>query len=147
MKPEEINKFIGIPYKAGHHSYNGADCIGLVYLFYRDFLENRFDLPGSDIRPGNDFIHEFQSGIDFGAACGFEYVPVDDPNQFRLPRYAVVHFKFPAVRDRVEQNHIGLYLGVSDLVLVATPNHKSRTLRLRNSTWRSKIRGFYQKRR
>lgn len=33
-----INKLIGIPFESGGRSYNGADCFGIVYLFYKDYL-------------------------------------------------------------------------------------------------------------
>ena len=38
-----MNQFIGIPYDKGGRSYEGADCWGLVWLFYRDQLG--IDLP------------------------------------------------------------------------------------------------------
>lgn len=32
---EDINKFIGVPYKSGGESMQGCDCIGLARLFYQ----------------------------------------------------------------------------------------------------------------
>ena len=34
---EDISKYIGIPYKFNGDATEGADCAGLVMLFYRDW--------------------------------------------------------------------------------------------------------------
>ena len=34
-----MDQFVGIPYIAHGRGYDGADCWGIVYLFYRDVLK------------------------------------------------------------------------------------------------------------
>lgn len=35
---QAFEKFIGIPWKEYGMDYSGLDCVGLVYLFYKDYL-------------------------------------------------------------------------------------------------------------
>lgn len=42
-----MQKFLNIPYKPAGRDYSGCDCYGLIYLFYRDFLNKdikKFDI-------------------------------------------------------------------------------------------------------
>ena len=35
----DFSRFVGLPFKDGGRDYDGVDCWGLVWLFYRDMLE------------------------------------------------------------------------------------------------------------
>lgn len=43
-----VSLFVGIPYEAKGRSFDGADCVGLVYLFYQRLGVNLFIPPHSD---------------------------------------------------------------------------------------------------
>jgi len=97
-----MNGLIGIPYSEGGRDYDGVDCWGLVYLYYRDQLG--IELPrldgGYDVKDLPmlaDFLDESKSTVNAE--------PIDEPRDGDL-----VVMKF-----RGHPIHVGVYLDGSVL--------------------------------
>lgn len=72
-----MRKFLGIPYKKRGRDYKGADCYGLVYLFYKDYLDIElplFDLPYMSLKQQSNCIEE----------CKGQFLQVTTPKKYDI---------------------------------------------------------------
>lgn len=70
-----ISRYIGVPYVVGGYSFAGADCFGVVQLYYRNEL-------GIELARPSVYAHPYQRmrmALDHYRALGFELLPENEP--------------------------------------------------------------------
>jgi cell wall-associated NlpC family hydrolase len=124
-----MNKFVGIPFIDGGDSYDGADCYGLIRLYYRDELG--IEIPNFDIgayetkRVFWNFISEISKNWKF----------IKEPE-----KNCVAAMSHDANHPKIVQ-HFGVYLGEKQ-ILHTLENIGSHVVNL--AEYRYFIKGFYR---
>lgn len=94
-----MNRFIGIPFADGEQSFSGANCYGLVRLFYKEHLG--IDIP--ELRVHSD--HSNVVWATYLKEIGEHWESVDEPEL-----YDVVAMAQDVRHPRIVQ-HVGVYIG------------------------------------
>ena len=129
-----LNKYIGIPFKVKGRDFNGVDCWGLVYLWYKHELGielQRYDDLYSDLTKDKDKISKH---IESEKEILFNKVESYQPGDIFLFRIKGVEF------------HVGVYFG-NNFFLHAIKNANSCMERLNNNqgrNWNPKLVGAYR---
>lgn len=126
-----FNRFIGIPYVPHGRDYTGADCWGILYLFYRDVL-------GVEI-PSYVAEMEGKSFDRHGIAPLME-----SERDIRWKRVQnPVQGDGVSMRVGRMETHVGVYLDRGRLLHSEGP-HPSEIVRLDDIRVKSRIAGFYR---
>lgn len=94
-----MNRFIGIPFADGEQSFDGANCYGLVRLFYREHLG--INIP--ELRVHSD--HSNVVWATYLKEIGEHWESVTEPQL-----YDVVAMAQDVRHPRIVQ-HVGIYIG------------------------------------
>lgn len=126
-----IDAFVGVPYVAHGRDYVGADCWGVVYLFYRDVLG--VPIPSySEEMEGREFHRRGISPL-IAAERQANWRRVQMPVQGDCVLMRV---------GRLE-THVGIYLDRGRLLHSEGP-HPSEIVRIDDIRVKSRITGFYR---
>ncbi|MBB3396881.1 NlpC/P60 family protein [Rhizobium sp. BK060] len=126
-----MEKFIGIPYVPHGREYKGADCWGILFLYYRDVLGTPVPAYSSEME-----AREFNR-------CGIAPLIGEE----RERRWHQV--ETPQAGDCVlmragrHDSHVGVYLGQGRMLHSEGP-HPSVIDRISDMRWRNRISGFYR---
>jgi len=124
-----LTKYIGIPYKPKGRSMMGVDCMGLVYLFYRDALG--MEIPS--------YAVDYSSSEDRVSVAGA--IMDNLPNWRKVSK--------PMFGDLLVFNilglpvHVGVYLGNGDF-LHGFMRTQSCIERLDSITWDRRLNGVFR---
>lgn len=94
-----MNRYIGIPFLDGEASYSGANCYGLVRLFYKDYLG--INIP--ELKVHSD--HSNVVWATYLKEIGEHWHNVDEPEL-----YDVVAMAHNLSHPNIVQ-HVGMYIG------------------------------------
>ena len=124
-----LNKFIGIPYKKYGRDFNGCDCYGLVYLFYKYIVG--IDLPLYTDEYNHNSATSISTAITRNISSWF---------QVNKPRFSdCILFNLEGCN-----THIGIFLE-RDRFLHTTESRKESCIeRLSHPFWKTRIEGFYR---
>jgi len=123
-----INNYIGIPFIDRGRSMIGADCWGVVYLFYKH--EKNITLPILDSYSSTKDTQSISEIID---AEKPSWQAVDEPEEGDVIVFTVGGF----------DTHVGVYIG-RNRFLHAFKGTDSCIERLDSPTWKNRINGYYQ---
>lgn len=126
-----MEQFIGIPYVPHGREYTGADCWGILFLYYRDVLGT--PVPAYSVEmDAREFKH---SGIA-------PLIAAEREKHWQ-------QVETPAVGDCVlmragrHDSHVGVFLGQGRMLHSEGP-HPSVIDRIGDMRWRNRISGFYR---
>jgi len=126
-----LQRFVGVPYVAHGREYTGADCWGLLFLYYRDELGTPIPSYSSEMRE-RDFHRK-----DIGPLMDVEierlWLQVDEPQ----PGDGVL------LRAGRFNTHVGVFLGAGRMLHSEGPE-PSVVARLDDIRLRSRITGFFR---
>ena len=126
-------RLIGIPYIEHGRDYSGADCWGIVFLFYRDVLRH----------PIPSYVAEMQARAfhrsDIGALIEDEraehWIQVSEPK----------HGDVALMRTGREESHVGIYLDRAR-ILHSEGEPGSCIVRADDMRIRSRLVGYFRRR-
>ena len=125
-------RIINIPFKKGGASYDGCDCIGLVYLYFNDILniefKNVLGFTEHSKYKANEFINYVKSNHN-----KFKSVPINE-----IKKNDVGIFK-----NKNLTIHCGVFVD-RDYLLHTTEGHRSVIEFFKNSYWKQNIIGLYR---
>ncbi|WP_310299673.1 NlpC/P60 family protein [Rhizobium sp. BE258] len=126
-----LSKFVGIPYVAHGRDYDGADCWGLVYLYYRDLLGT--PIPSYSVEMHEREFHRRDIGPLIDAEKEKRWLQADAPSPgdcvlLRAGRY---------------NSHVGIFLGAGKILHSEGPE-PSVVARLDDMRLRSRITGYFR---
>jgi len=125
-----MRDFIGIPYRDGGRDYTGADCWGLVWLYYRDELG--VDLPPLAGAYQNDDRKRISQLTD-------ETMPLVGARKVDVP----IDGDIVLMRMRGMPTHVGVYVSPG-MVLHTHRRTDSVIQRIDSLSLRSRIEGYYR---
>jgi cell wall-associated NlpC family hydrolase len=126
-----LQRFVGVPYVAHGREYAGADCWGLLFLYYRDELGTPIPSYSSEMRE-RDF-HRKDIGPLMDVEIDRLWLQVDDPQ----PGDGVL------LRAGRFNTHVGVFLGGGRMLHSEGPE-PSVVARLDDIRLRSRITGFFR---
>lgn len=125
----EISNLIGIPYKSHGREYEGSDCWGILYLFYKDIF--KIEIPKYDIG--------YKNADDFDSVSGKINSHLNEWKEVKSPVFGdVVLFNIAG-----KTVHAGVYLNESEFIH-SLSGHNSAIDRLDSFAWRKRIAAFYR---
>ena len=124
-----LSKFIGIPYKKYGRNFDGCDCYGLVYLFYKYMLN--IDLPLFTNEYNHDDIVSISEAI---MKNKFDWYQVKKPNYGDC-----ILFNLEG-----SNTHIGIFLERDKFLHTTEFRKESCIERLNHPFWKTRIEGFYR---
>lgn len=131
MDIKSINKYIGIPFEDGGRTMNGADCFGLVKVYYQN--EKDIDLEDyaisalDTVKISNQFSHEKKTTKQW--------------EEIKEPEEGCIILINIRNNPDIFCDHIGVYMG-NDYFLHAYSKSNSALSHL--SKWKSHVRGYYR---
>jgi len=125
----DIEKFLSIPYCHNGRDYGGADCYGLVCLFYRDILD--VELP--DFEYEKDWAKQGLDHIRENYQQAFE--KIESPVRFGL-------VTFHDIGSRVDC-HMGVMLDEISFLHIRE-NQLAHVCKLTDPVWKRQVSGFYR---
>ena len=123
--------FVGIPYVPHGRDYMGADCWGILYLYYRDVLGTPVPSYSAEM-DAREFRHR-AIGQLIAEERKKHWRRVDTPQ----PGDCVL------MRAGRDDSHVGVFLGQGRMLHSEGPD-PSVIDRISDMRWRSRIAGFYQ---
>ena len=93
-----MERFIGIPYVEHGRDYSGADCWGVVYLFYRDVLGR--PIPAYSAEMQARAFHHRDIGALIKSERAAHWVEVEQPD----------HGDVALMRTGREESHVGIFI-------------------------------------
>lgn len=127
----DISRYIGIPYQLGGRSFDGIDCYGLVWLFYRDELG--IEIPRYEGNPDEIELAEISRLIAGSEEPEWREIPRD---QVQLGD--VVRLKIMAA------HHVGIYIP-EGRILHSMMKCSSSLEDLSRPRWRKRIWGYFRR--
>lgn len=123
---------MSIPYIWGGSSFSGADCYGLVVLFYKEqFKLNIFDYKNL----ASQFEGDVSNSSAFSDNCEDEFDKIKERN---LKAGDIILF----CNNSATPNHIAIYLGKDKIVHMLDSKKGCCVSTL--SIWRQKVYGYYR---
>jgi cell wall-associated NlpC family hydrolase len=129
--PAPLSKFVGIPYVAHGRGYEGADCWGLLFLYYRDVLG--MPIPSYSAEMQEREFHRKDIGPLVDAEIERLWLQIDEPQ----PGDGVL------LRAGRFNSHVGVFLGNGRMLHSEGPD-PSVVVRLDDIRLRSRITGFFR---
>lgn len=126
-----VADFVGIPYVAHGRSYNGADCWGILYLYYRDVLGTPVPAYSAEMDAA-EFNHRGIAPV-VSAEREKYWHPIDTPQ----PGDGIL------MRAGGHDSHVGIFLGQGRMLHSEGP-HPSVIDRIGDMRWRNRISGYYR---
>lgn len=126
-----MDRFVGIPYVPHGRDYAGADCWGILFLYYRDVLGTPVPAYSAEMD-----AREFKHGAIAPLIAEEReklWQRVDTPQ----PGDGVL------MRAGRHDSHVGVFLGQGRMLHSEGP-HPSVIDRIGDMRWRSRITGFYR---
>ena len=127
-----LDAFVGLPYKDKGRDYDGTDCWGLLYLVYRDVLGIHLPTYTGDYQTATDY-KEIARIIDGGKLL---WRKIDAPEKPKM-------FDGVLLRYGRHQSHVGIFLRHSSFLHVQEHGH-SVVSNLKSPEWRDRVVGFYK---
>ena len=125
-------KYMSIPYIWGGSSFSGADCYGLVVLFYKEqFKLNIFDYKNL----ASQFEGDVSNSSAFSDNCEDEFVKIKEKD---LKSGDIILF----CNNSTTPNHIAIYLGNDKIVHMLDSRKGCCVSTL--SVWKQKAYGYYR---
>ena len=125
----DLIKYIGLPYKEYGRDFNGCDCYGLIYLFYKHELG--IELPTYSAL----YNHNNSDSIkDIISREKTKWIKVDKPKKFDG-----ILFNISGM-----YNHIGIFLDNNLFLHSAKIRGESCIERITHPFWNTRIEGFYR---
>jgi len=126
-----MERFVGIPYAPHGRSYEGADCWGILFLYYRDVLGVAIPSYSVEMRDVEFHRHEISQLV--AAEKGQHWIEVDAPA------------RGDGVLMRVgsDESHVGVFIGNGQMLHSEGP-HPSQIERMGDMRWRSRITGYFR---
>lgn len=128
LPPVDVGKFIGVPFVKGGRSLEGADCWGLVYLYY---LEMGVEIPAYDYYAIGINTRETLRKIQAEKAA--HWVRIEKPQ-----RPDVVFMRHGDL-----QSHVGVYLGGGNFLHIET-GRDAAVHNVKDWEWKHKVLGYYR---
>ena len=126
-----MERFIGIPYQPHGRDYDGADCWGILYLYYRDVLGRPIPSYSAEMRELEFHRHEISQLIVSEKADHWTEVDTPESGDCVLMRVG---------RD---ESHVGVFLGGGRMLHSEGP-HPSQIERMGDMRWRNRIVGYFR---
>jgi cell wall-associated NlpC family hydrolase len=125
----EVSKFIGIPYESHGRSYEGSDCWGIIYLFYRDIFG--IEIPKYDVG--------YKDAYDANSVGEIINSHLNEWKEVKSGLFGDgILFKIAG-----KTVHAGVYLNESEF-LHSLSGQDSCICRLDSITWSRRIAGIYR---
>ncbi len=121
-----VNKYIGIPYVVRGESFDGADCLGLAKLIYREELD--IQLPNYN----NIGTEDLDAAANEIATHKDGWVRVDEPSEFCVVLLKLAGYPI----------HLGVCINNSEMIH-SLKCHNSAIERFNGMKWNKRIEGFY----
>lgn len=118
-----IEKYVGIPYRDFGRDNKGADCLGLIWFVFKDFL----DVDLVDLHVGEADIEKAEYDVIRSTAEICNYPILNDPDTWDLVVFRVRNFKYP--------NHMGIYIGSGRFLHSTEKFNGSCVSELANQYW------------
>ena len=128
-----MQDFTGIPYANHGRGYGGADCWGLVYLFYRDALG--LEIPTYEVEMSSRRIAPRHVGPLIAAQKDAHWLEVE-PSEKQTGDVVLM-------RSGTDLSHVGIYMA-RDMLLHTEGGDYSVCVPLNSVTIRKRIAGFYR---
>jgi len=126
---KDLSKFIGIPYQSHGRGYNGSDCWGILYLFYKDIF--KIEIPKYEVG--------YSSADDLDSVSVKINSHLNEWKEVKSPIFGdVVLFKIAG-----KTVHAGVYLNESEF-LHSLSGHNSAIGRLDSFIWSRRVSAFYR---
>lgn len=127
MRPQ----FVGIPYVPHGRDYAGADCWGILYLYYRDVLQKPVPSYSAEMQEREFHRRDIGPLISDEKALHWRQVDVPEIGDCVL------------MRTGRHPTHVGVYLGEGRMLHSEGP-HPSAIERLDDLRIRNRIIGYYR---
>lgn len=124
----DINRYIGIPFKIHGRDFDGVDCYGLVWLFYKNELG--IELPM--FLGYEEKLESYQNKIEESRPL-LNVVEVEKPNTADI---GLFHY-------RGLLSHVGLYIEKNKILHILKKTH-SVIIKIDHPTIRGRIEGWYR---
>jgi len=126
-----LERFIGIPYVPHGREYTGADCWGILFLYYRDVLGTPVPAYSAEM-DAREFRHQAIAPL-MAVEREKLWQQVDTPQ----PGDGVL------MRAGRHDSHVGVFLGQGRMLHSEGPD-PSVIDRIGDMRWRNRISGFYR---
>lgn len=140
-----IEKYLGIPYRLGGRGFDGADCIGLIWLYYR--TEHGITLPDSDGKPLDEAWRKdpqarrrYAQGITQGA----QKAGLSDISWGALEDGDILAFCKRPSEDKTDENiaYLGIHIGHRRMLTITENVATTHIVRL-TEAWKDRfVKGF-----
>lgn len=126
-----VERFVGIPYVPHGRSYEGADCWGILFLYYRDVLGTPVPAYSAEMD-----AREFKHGA-IAPLMATEREKLWQQVETPQPGDGVL------MRAGRHDSHVGVFLGQGRMLHSEGPD-PSVIDRIGDMRWRNRISGFYR---
>ncbi len=126
-----MERFVGIPYIPHGRDYDGADCWGILFLYFRDVLGTPIPSYSAEMRELEFHRHEISQLIV--AEKGQQWTEVDMPASGDCVLMRVGR----------DESHVGVFIGGGQMLHSEGP-HPSQIERIGDMRWRSRIVGYFR---
>ncbi|NKM69158.1 C40 family peptidase [Rhizobium laguerreae] len=126
-----MERFVGIPYVPHGRSYDGADCWGILFLYFRDVRGIEIPTYSAEMRDVEFRRREIARLV--AAEKGQHWFEVEAP----APGDGVL------MRVGRDESHVGIFLGGGRMLHSEGP-HPSQIERMSDMRWRDRITGFFR---
>jgi len=123
----DINKYIGIPYEVHGRTFEGTDCYGLIWLFYKNEL-------GIELPNFLDYAHDINSFAETVEEKKKSFIPVEGSPEL----YNIGVFSYRGL-----PSHIGLCVGENQVLHILRKHH-SVCIRMDHPTLKGRLEGWYK---
>ncbi|WP_434712998.1 C40 family peptidase [Rhizobium sp. YTUHZ045] len=126
-----MERFVGIPYVPHGRNYGGADCWGILFLYYRDVLG--IQIPSYTAEMAEVDFHRHEIAQLIAAEREQQWTEVSTPA------------KGDCVLMRVgrDESHVGVFIGNGQMLHSEGPD-PSRIERVGDMRWRNRIVGYFR---
>ncbi|MET3611736.1 cell wall-associated NlpC family hydrolase [Rhizobium aquaticum] len=124
-------RFIGIPYIAHGRDYSGADCWGIVFLFYRDVLG--LQIPAYSAEMKARAFHHREIGALIEAERAAHWIEISEP----------ANGDVALMRSGRDESHVGIFVA-GGMILHSEGEPGSCLVRADDMRVRSRLVGYFR---